>query len=116
MLLGACTSQSDKMLDAGDTVLTYTGFPQDDTLVKEAMRASLKERGWTITGETPFTAKIDNRGQHAKLSIAISNGVVNLDTKGSTLDSGKAYVPINYSDLLMKSAYKRLGGTFSRAK
>lgn len=114
LCLGVCacstttTSTGYNMAKQNQYVLRYEMGGKDAQAVKNAVVSSLRARKWNvISAEYPIKAKIDNRGQSAVVSITYENGVLLIDTKGSTID-GTGYVPIRYVDFLMKTVNKTL--------
>ena len=112
-MLFACTTtttdNSKSRAASGDTKIVYSGFTNDNTVLHNAVVSALQLRGWTVTDTgNPIKANINNRGQNAVLSITVSNGRLDIETKGSKLDSGDAYVPIRYVDYLHKTILKQL--------
>ncbi len=110
--VGACstttTSTSYNMAKQNQYVLRYEMGGKDAQAVKNAVISSLKARKWNVvSAEFPIKAQIDNRGQSAVVSITYENGILLVDTKGSTIN-GKSYVPIRYVDFLMKTVNKTL--------
>lgn len=102
------TDRSYDMAKKGQTVLSYhVGNPNAET-VRTAVLKSLQQRKWTVASTSfPITAKIENRGQLAVVSITYADGMLKFDTKGSKIGDN-AYVPIRYVDFLMKTINKNI--------
>lgn len=102
------TDRSYDMAKKGQTVLSYhVGNPNAET-VRTAVLKSLQQRKWTVASTSfPVTAKIENRGQLAVVSITYADGMLKFDTKGSKIGDN-AYVPIRYVDFLMKTINKNI--------
>ena len=102
------TDKSYDMAKKGQTVLSYhVGNPNAET-VRTAVLKSLQQRKWAVSSTTfPITAKIENRGQVAVVSITYTNEMLKFDTKGSKIGDD-AYVPIRYVDFLMKTINKNI--------
>ncbi len=102
------TDRSYDMAKKGQTVLSYhVGNPNAET-VRTAVLKSLQQRKWTVASTSfPITAKIENRGQLAFVSIIYADGMLKFDTKGSKIGDN-AYVPIRYVDFLMKTINKNI--------
>ena len=81
---------------------------EDTETVRTAVLKSLQQRKWTVASTSfPITAKIENRGQLAFVSIIYADGMLKFDTKGSKIGDN-AYVPIRYVDFLMKTINKNI--------
>ena len=102
------TDRSYDMAKKGQTVLSYhVGNPNAEA-VRTAVLKSLQQRKWTVASTSfPITAKIENRGQLAFVSITYADGMLKFDTKGSKIGDN-AYVPIRYVDFLMKTINKNV--------
>lgn len=90
------TDNSLKLAQEGKTSFTYAyGGASKDALHTAAINA-LRLRNWQIDNDgNPILAHYDKGYQHAVVSIAVSDGSLSIDTKGSTWQN-KPYVPINY--------------------
>ncbi len=102
------TDRSYDMAKKGQTVLSYHVDNPNAETVRTAVLKSLQQRKWTVASTSfPITAKIENRGQLAFVSIIYADGMLKFDTKGSKIGDN-AYVPIRYVDFLMKTINKNI--------
>ena len=103
----ACTtSTADMSFALGEkgeynTTLSYSA---DKARLTSATLNALSERGWNASkqGEV-INAQLNRGGIDAKLAITVSDGSININSKGSVA-KGRPIVPLRWIDMLKKSS------------